>query len=222
MSRADTATLAVGPLADEERPDAERVLARAFRDSPLNVAVIGPDPERRLRANLHGARALLPIALAHGLVLAAREDGVPTGVLVATPPFGWPLPAPSLGAHLRRILGQGLGVARRWGLAFDALARVHPREPHWYLATLGVDPLAQGRGVGTALLGRWLAGVDEDALPAWLETDKPANVGFYRRAGFEVARRVEVLGTTVWCMGRPERSGGDPRAAEGERSGGPR
>jgi len=203
LRHAEAATLAVGPLADEERPAAERVLARAFRDSPLNVAVIGSDPERRLRANLHGARALLPAALAQGLVLVAREDAAAQGLLVATPPFGWPLPAPSLRAHLRRVLGQGLRVARRWGLVFEALARVHPREPHWYLSTLGVDPTAQGRGVGTALLAHWLAGVDADALPAWLETDRQANVAFYRRAGFEVARRTEVLGTTVWCMGRP-------------------
>lgn len=205
MRHADAATLAVGALADEERPGAEQVLARAFRDSPLNVAVIGTDPERRLRANLHGAMALLPVALAQGLVLVAREGGAARGLLVATPPFGWPLPAPSLRAQLRRVLGQGLRVARRWGLVFEALARVHPREPHWYLATLGVDPVAQGRGVGSALLAHWLAGVDADAVPAWLETDRQANVGFYRRAGFEVARRTEVLGTPVWCMARPER-----------------
>jgi ribosomal protein S18 acetylase RimI-like enzyme len=193
----------VGRLADVERRSAELVLARAFRDNPLNVAVIGPDPERRLRVNLHGARALLPTALAHGLVLAAREQGVPQGVLVATGPFGWPLPAPSLGAVLRRVLGQGLRVARRWSLVFEALARVHPADPHWYLATLGVTPEAQGRGLGSALLTRWLGRVDGDGVPAWLETDREANVGFYRRAGFEVALRTEVLGAAVWCMSRP-------------------
>ena len=209
MGRAEGATLALEALADEERPGAEQVLARAFRDSPLNVAVIGTDPERRLRANLHGARALLPVACAHGLVLAAHEAGVTRGLLIATPPFAWPLPAPSLRAHLRRVLGQGLRVVRRWGLAFEALARVHPREPHWYLATLGVDPTNQGRGIGSALLARWLEGVDEDAAPAWLETDRQTNVAFYRRAGFEVAHRTEVLGTPVWCMGRPERAARD-------------
>jgi ribosomal protein S18 acetylase RimI-like enzyme len=205
---ADAATFALGPLADQERPGAEGVLARAFRDSPLNVAVIGSDPQRRLRANLHGARALLPVAVAGGLVLVARDGGAARGLLVATPPFGWPLPAPSFRAQLRRVLGQGLRVTRRWGLVFEALARVHPREPHWYLATLGVDPLAQGRGVGTALLAQWLESVDADALPAWLETDRQANVGFYRRAGFEVVRRTEVLGTPVWCMVRTEQPPG--------------
>jgi ribosomal protein S18 acetylase RimI-like enzyme len=203
---ADAATFALGPLADGEHPGAEGVLARAFRDSPLNVAVIGPDPQRRLRANLHGARALLPVAVAGGLVLVAREGDATRGLLVATPPFGWPLRAPSLRAQLRRSLGQGLRVTRRWGQVFEALARIHPREPHWYLATLGVDPLAQGRGAGTALLAAWLRSVDADAVPAWLETDRQENIGFYRQAGFEVARRTEILGASVWCMGRPERS----------------
>ena len=181
------------------------MLARAFRDSPLNVAVIGPDPERRLRANRHGARALLPTALAHGLVLAARGRDGAEGVLVATGPFGWPLPPPPLGAALRRVFGQGVRVARRWSVVFEALARVHPLEPHWYLATLGVTPELQGRGVGSALLAQWLGQVDRDGTPAWLETDREANLAFYRRAGFEVALRTEVLGATVWCMGRAER-----------------
>jgi ribosomal protein S18 acetylase RimI-like enzyme len=197
------AAAALGPLHGAERRAAEWVLARAFRDNPLNAAVIGADPERRLRANLHGARALLPTALAHGLVLAARDGGVLQGVLVATPPLGWPLPPASLAAHLRRVLAQGPRVARRWAEVFEALASVHLRDPHWYLATLGVVPEAQGRGLGTALLARWLARVDAEAAPAWLETDREANLDFYRRAGFEVAVRTEILATAVWCMLRP-------------------
>jgi ribosomal protein S18 acetylase RimI-like enzyme len=197
------ADLAVDRLADAEREAAGLVLARAFRDNPLNVAVIGRDPARRLRANLHGIRALLPVAQAHGLVLRAGGRGAPRAVLVATGPFAWPLPPPPLGVALRRALGQGLRVARRWGLVFAALARVHPREPHCYLATLGVDPEAQSRGVGGALLARWLAGVDADALPAWLETDRERSVGFYRRHGFEVRLQTSALGKPIWCMWRP-------------------
>jgi len=193
----------VGPLGPGELAAAERVLARAFRDSPLNVAVIGPDPERRLRANHCGARALLPVALEHGVVLGARGDGDLRGVLVATRPYGWPLPPPALLANLRRVLCQGLRVAQRWGRVFEALARVHLPDPHWYLATLGVEPGFQGGGRGSALLGRWLEAVAGDALPAWLETDREANLGFYRRAGFEVALEVRVLDTRVWCMRRP-------------------
>jgi ribosomal protein S18 acetylase RimI-like enzyme len=201
--RRDSAGVPVGPLAARDLAAAERVLARAFRDSPLNVAVIGTDPERRLRANLSGAHALLPVALASGVVLGARTAEGLCGVLVATRPFGWPLPPPPLLANLRRVFGQGLSVASRWGEVFDALARVHPPDPHWYLATLGIEPEFQSGGRGSALLASWLEGVSADAVPAWLETDREANLAFYRRAGFEVELEVSVLDTRVWCMRRP-------------------
>ena len=201
--RRRAAEVPVGPLGAGDLAAAERVLARAFRDSPLNVAVIGSDPERRLRANLCGAHALLPVALAHGLVLGARAADGLCGVLVATRPFAWPLPPPPLLANLRRVFCQGLRVASRWGEVFDAFARVHLPDPHWYLATLGVDPEFQSGGRGSALLASWLEGVAADAVPAWLETDREANVGFYRRAGFEVELEVCVLDTRVWCMRRP-------------------
>jgi len=209
--RSPQAAARIAPLAAGERERAAGVLARAFRDSPLNRAVIGPDPQRRLRANLAGARALLPSALAHGSVLAAHAEGELRGVLVAAGPFAWPLPAPPVLVNLRRVLGQGLAVARRWALVFEALARVHPQEPHAYLATLGVDPDAWSCGLGSALLAHWLEGVDRQRLPAYLETDRAANVAFYQRAGFEVCRQSEVLGVAVWCMGRP--AGGVPAAA---------
>ena len=39
----------IGPLAAAERAQTVDVLARAFRDNPLNVAVVGArDPERRI------------------------------------------------------------------------------------------------------------------------------------------------------------------------------
>ncbi|HEY0437038.1 MAG TPA: GNAT family N-acetyltransferase, partial [Phenylobacterium sp.] len=33
----------------------------------------------------------------------------------------------------------------------------HPKEPHWYLSMIGVDPSRQGRGLGSALLKHTLA-----------------------------------------------------------------
>ena len=147
-------------------------------------------------------RALLPVALEHGVVLGVGGAEDLRGVLVSTRPWGWPLPPPPFLANLRRVFCQGLRVAQRWGEVFDALARVHPVEPHWYLATLGVEPGFQGGGRGSALLECWLEAVAADALPAWLETDREANLGFYRRVGFEVALEVSVLDTRVWCMRR--------------------
>lgn len=205
----------ITPLSEADRPSAVEALARAFRDNPLNLAVIrSRDPAVRMRCNVHGMRVLLPVAQARGLVLAAKVDGRLAGALVAATPFGYPLPAPAPAARIRCLLGQGWSVARRWGRVFEALHAVHPLEPMGYLGTLGVDPALQARGVGTALLNRWLAGLDRKAIGAYLETDRVENLAFYRRAGFEVVGETRVQGVVIWRMqrapGSPARAFGPP------------
>jgi ribosomal protein S18 acetylase RimI-like enzyme len=69
----------------------------------------------------------------------------------------------------------------------DAVHAALPDEPFWYLGVLGTRPEAAGRGLGRALMAEGLRRAAEDGLPAFLETSKPENVGFYRRAGWEVA-----------------------------------
>ena len=199
MPAAGGAPIARASAAD--LPAAAETLARAFRDNALNVAVIGADPDRRLRSNRHGCRVLLPVAHAHGDVWIARSGGEVAGALVAVPPLCWPFPPPPALARLRCLLGQGWRVASRWGETYEALEAVHPQDPHWYLASLGVLPGRQGQGLGSALLDRWLAGADSH--DAYLETDVPRNVEFYRRRGFLVVRELSVQGIPIWCMRRP-------------------
>lgn len=194
---------ALAPLEARELEETARLLARAFRDNPLNVAVIGADPGRRLRCNLAGLRASLPVARERARVLVARRAGRPCAALVALAPGAWPLPPPSWPARLRCLAGQGWRVARRWAEVFEALGAHHPEEPHWYLGTLGVDPPEQRRGCGRSLLGAWLATLAGDARPVHLETDRRENLAFYAGAGFAVEREIEILGVPVWCMRRP-------------------
>ena len=59
------------------------------------------------------------------------------------------------------------------------------------------------RGIGSALLESWLREVDADALPAYLETDRPENLAFYRRFGFDVVGTHEIWATPIWRMERP-------------------
>ena len=176
------------------------VLARAFRDDPLTLAIVGANPARRLRSNLHGMGALLPVAQRHGLVLAAFRNAEVVGALVAAPPYAYPFPPPATGVRLRCLLGQGWRVSARWRRTFAHLNDLHPRQPHWYLGAFGVDPPAQSCGVGGALLREFLARADADGLPAYLETDREGNVAFYRRSGFEVSGCTEILGVCVWRM----------------------
>lgn len=197
----------VGPLDPSELDIAAGVLARAFRDNPLNRAVIRAGERRRERANRAGVGAYLPVACERAFVAVVRADAALCGVLVATPPWRWPLPPPGPFGMLRLLFGQGFGVARRWSEVSRQLRAHHPGQPHWYLATLGVEPSCWRRGAGRALLADLVAKVDVDAAPAWLETDRPELERYYRSAGFEVRERVQVYGVPVLLMERPARSG---------------
>lgn len=178
------------------------VLASAFRDAPLNVAVIRGGPARRLRTNRYGMRALLASARGGATVWTVRAGGV-AGALVGVAPCCFPLPPPPFGMQLLALVGQGFATLRRWGEVYRTLLAVHPEEPHWYLSVIGVEPTSQGRGLGRALLSRYLERVDRERMPSYLESDRAANLPFYERAGFEVVDTIEVAGIPIWCMWRP-------------------
>jgi GNAT superfamily N-acetyltransferase len=196
----------IHPVGLEELEPAAQVLAAAFRDNPLNRAVIGPSARRRLRSNLYGSRAAVEVAAESGLLWGASRAQSLHAVLLAVAPDAQPLPLPAAWTQLRVLLGQGWRTARRWSGVHFELERVRPREPHWYLDLLGVEPGSQRRGVGGALLRAWLARVDADGAPSYLETDRRANLDFYARAGYEVVGTESILGTDVWRMWRPRRA----------------
>jgi GNAT superfamily N-acetyltransferase len=91
------------------------------------------------------------------------------------------------------------------GLGWEKLERAHPHEvpPHFYLAVLGTDPDAQGRGLGSTVLRGVLDQCDEDGVGAFLESSKESNIDFYARHGFRVLESIELLrGPTMWKMWR--------------------
>jgi ribosomal protein S18 acetylase RimI-like enzyme len=102
------------------------------------------------------------------------------------------------------------GRARLVSRGFALLGQHRPTDPHWYLATLGVDPQHQGRGVGGALLRPILRECDARGLVAHLETSDPANnIPYYERFGFEVVGEVQMPeGPTVAVMTRRPASEG--------------
>jgi GNAT superfamily N-acetyltransferase len=77
-----------------------------------------------------------------------------------------------------------------------------PKEAHWHLGPVGVEPHLQGWGIGSQLLGAWCEVLDAHRVAGYLETDKEVNVGFYRKFGFETIVEAKVLGTPNWLMWR--------------------
>jgi GNAT superfamily N-acetyltransferase len=84
---------------------------------------------------------------------------------------------------------------------FEQMGELHPSADHWYLPLIGVDPVAQGRGLGSALLGHALATCDRDGLPAYLEATAPRNRDLYERHGFKVVGVIQAGSSPpLWAM----------------------
>lgn len=84
---------------------------------------------------------------------------------------------------LEELLGARAGEVMELLERFDAS---HPTgEPHYYLSLLGTHPDYRGQGVGMALLAENLARIDEEAMPAYLESSNPDNDKRYERLGFK-------------------------------------
>lgn len=75
---------------------------------------------------------------------------------------------------------------------FEKMEGYHPSEPHWYLPLIGVEPVRQGRGYGSALLCHALERIDREGQSAYLESSNPANLTLYQRHGFEVVGNIQV------------------------------
>jgi len=95
----------------------------------------------------------------------------------------------------------------RQGAFLERQAAIHPREPHWYLPLIGVDPMYQGHGYGSALLAFSLVIVDRDGGSAYLEATNPRNRALYERFGFETVGVIQVADSPpMWPMFRRPRS----------------
>ncbi len=99
----------------------------------------------------------------------------------------------------------GAAAADRFCSVLGAVEPYHrtdvPAE-HWYVMVVGIEPTAQGLGLGRALLAPILEEARRDRLPCYLETAQPNNVPFYEHLGFHVLRDVvhESSGLRLWTF----------------------
>jgi ribosomal protein S18 acetylase RimI-like enzyme len=97
--------------------------------------------------------------------------------------------AEALGAFISECIDENVH-----GDVFNILEQVnaaHPQAAHWYLPAIGVDPLLQGRGYGSALLAHGLAICDRSRTAVYLEATTPANIPLYERFGFEIVGSIQ-------------------------------
>jgi ribosomal protein S18 acetylase RimI-like enzyme len=192
----------VRDMRPDELDEAVAVVARGMRDNPLHMAAYGPDADRRLRCHARLTRALFAVFTEQQPICAVR-DGRIVGLTGAAPPGTCQPTAAQRVKLMPALVGLGPRSAARVGSWMNTWAKHDPGEPHVHLGPLAVDAALQGHGIGSEIMREHCRRLDASGLAGYLETDKPENVRFYERFGYEVVGEEPVLGVPNWFMRRP-------------------
>jgi GNAT superfamily N-acetyltransferase len=185
----------------DERSDVVTALCRAFFDDRIYRWIVPDDAQRRRSAATFYSR-FVDACWPHGEVYAA---GGGVGAALWVPP-GTQLIADKEAEAFGRDLMESAGdeaASARMAQLFQLLDDHHPVDACWYLAFMGVDPSAQGQGIGTKLLAAVLFAADRDHAPAYLEASCPENQRLYERHGFQTIRELTVADSpAIYAMWR--------------------
>jgi GNAT superfamily N-acetyltransferase len=175
------------------------MLAEAFVANPLHISAFGP---QRIDQN----RSFFRIGLRHMFTgqafVALADDKVRGYIHFNASPNCLPAPEeiPLVVTTLLKPLGEAIPQIIKW---FARWCHLDPEEPHVHLGPIGVAPDAQGQGIGTALMYRYIEHLKQERSAGYLETDSPKNVAFYKKFGFDVRHEERLIDVTTWYMWRP-------------------
>ena len=215
---ASTSPVTIVPLEEENLLEAARVLAEAFATEAFTDATFDVRDDRvedalervveiRLRAHLEASQP----------VFVAMTDGAVVGVAVVDRP-GF---TTSRLRILQLLAPHPLTVVRLlrridWAGSYHVGRTVTPPDvlppAHYTLEAIGVDPVAQGAGVGRSLLEAVhnLVECDIGASGSYLVTADEPNRCLYERFGYETVATKRANDLTAYHMFRP--NGTDPHS----------
>ena len=168
-----------------ERDNAVAVVVLAFGSDPV-ARWAYPEPHDYLGHFPAFVRAFGGNAFEHGAGYYAEGFA---GAALWLPPDAHPREE-EMGALMEQTIS---GERRQEVFALmEQMGGYHPAEPHWYLPLIGVDPVRQGQGYGSALMAHALVPCDREGRLAYLESTNPRNIPLYQRHGFEILGTIQV------------------------------
>jgi ribosomal protein S18 acetylase RimI-like enzyme len=182
----------------DDVPALSGVFAAAFLDDPVFTWAIPEDHCRR--EILPGFFRIVNEANLHHGEIYTTEDVVSGAVWV---PPGIEDDSGQLVHDLAEVAAE---YAQRCFRALELMDSKHPRDPHYYLFSLGTLPEWQSRGIGSAVMRPVLEMCDRSGMPAYLEASSERNKALYLRHSFEVIDVIQLPeGPPMWCMWRRPR-----------------
>ena len=194
----------VEPASGAEVPALAAVLARAFVRDPMVAWPMVSDAG--LVARVRRMFEAVDFAFAAEGWMYRAGDGL--GAMTLLPPDSDARQAEVEAAIAPSVLPLAPDAGERYQRLWSWVAESVPGERHWLLDQLAVEPSAQGRGIGAAMLRFAIERARADGLPLFLETGVRANVGLYERFGFRVMLEGTVPGDgpRIWFMRRDPRT----------------
>ena len=169
----------------DEMPRAVAAIVAAFLTDPI-ARFAWPSAHDYLRNMPPGTREFVRGSFGHGTAYVSADF---CGAAFWFPPGEHPN-----GEALERAFRDTAEPGHLHDLlaTFEQMEQWHPKEPHWYLPMVGVEPNAQGKGLGAELMRHAVARCDQEAGLAYLESSNPRNISLYLRHGFEVMGEIRV------------------------------
>jgi ribosomal protein S18 acetylase RimI-like enzyme len=183
---------------NHEIQKAAHVLSFAMIDNPIHLAVYQGQGEKE---RVETEKAFLDILneIPAKIFLAKSGDKI-IGVMRIRPCNG-----SEVSNNQEGSVGAGNFEFRK-ALWLNEWAIRDPKYPHWHFGPLGVLPVFQKQGVGSKLMQRVCAEVDELKAIAYLETDRERNVRLYSKFRFEVVGESMILNVKNSYMRRTNKS----------------
>jgi GNAT superfamily N-acetyltransferase len=180
----------------ERLPALASVLGRAFVVEPMMRWPLGESDDHEARL-VRAFEMFMEDPIRLGLVW---EAGAAMGALISIP--AGQMDAVDAGNLAMRNVYERDDGARRFDSFWEWVGSRHPDEPLALLDSVAVEPAAQGRGIGSALLRFGLEQARVAGHGAWIETGNPRNVPLYQRHGFRVVDDADAPGggPHVWFM----------------------
>lgn len=191
------------PLERSHLERASSLLGEAFLNEPGAVSIIRKTPEQRLRMLRAHYASHVELNLARRASCCALLDGEIVGVMLMCAPGE----VTATTVETLKFLAQALlhaNPAIIWrGLRNNIEDEKHrPKEPNYFLETIGVDPKFQRRGIGTTLLFYLAELADRDRVLTYLSTTDPRTALFYERFGFRTKAKTNPTGAPNYHMVR--------------------
>lgn len=204
-------------FASHDTPRVVHHLVQAFQNDAFMKWMVLEHARFPDAMDLFFETCLQTLCAPHGEVLVADDC---SGAAMWYPPGTYRIgPITQMKLVPKMIKAGGFRGLIRMVKVIDTLDKIHPKETHYYLHFIGINPEKTGQGLGTAMMVPVLNKCDHEGCGAYLENTHPGNNEFYSKLGFRIKQEIIIQkgAPPLWAMWRDPMIPGTINTENGQR-----